>query len=100
MTAPINLNNNVQIDPYNGADASQATLVAKYVAFAPDIIVLAGTAEAVTKLMQPIEAAWTAPDRPSYVLIDSNPEAVRVMRERLAEGSALGAPVSSARSRV
>ena len=67
----VNLNNNVQIDPYNGADASQATLVAKYVAFAPDIIVLAGTAEAITKLMQPIEAAWTAPDRPTYVLIDS-----------------------------
>lgn len=67
----VNLNNNVQIDPYTGTDATQATLVAKYVAFAPDIIVLAGTAEAITKLMTPIEAAWTAPDRPSYLLIDS-----------------------------
>ncbi|MEO8918530.1 MAG: ABC transporter substrate-binding protein [Polyangiaceae bacterium] len=71
LASPVNLNNNVQIDPYSGADATQATLVAKYVAFAPDIIVLAGTAEAITKLMVPIEAAWTAPDRPSYVLIDS-----------------------------
>jgi site-specific DNA-methyltransferase (adenine-specific) len=35
-----------------------------------------------------------------YVLIDSNPEAVRVMRERLGEGAALGPPISSARSRV
>jgi site-specific DNA-methyltransferase (adenine-specific) len=35
-----------------------------------------------------------------YVLIDSNPEAVRVMRERLGEGSTLGAGISGARSRV
>jgi site-specific DNA-methyltransferase (adenine-specific) len=35
-----------------------------------------------------------------YVLIDSNPEAVRVMRERLAEGDAPGAQVSGARSRA
>jgi hypothetical protein len=33
--------------------------------------VLAGTAEAVTKVMVPLEAQWTATDRPSYVLIDS-----------------------------
>ncbi|MEP7050157.1 MAG: hypothetical protein ABJB12_07385 [Pseudomonadota bacterium] len=71
LASPVNLNNSVQIDAYTGTDATQATLVAKYVAFAPDIIVLAGTAEAITKLMQPIEAAWTAPDKPSYVLIDS-----------------------------
>ncbi|MEO7036251.1 MAG: ABC transporter substrate-binding protein [Polyangiaceae bacterium] len=72
LASPVNLNNNVQIDPYNGADATQATLVAKYVAFKPDIIVLAGTAEAITKLMQPIEAAWPAATaRPNYVLIDS-----------------------------
>jgi ABC-type branched-subunit amino acid transport system substrate-binding protein len=71
MTAAINLNNNVQIDGYNSTDTTEATLVAKYVAFAPDIIVLAGTAEAITKVMTPLEAAWTAPDRPNYVLIDS-----------------------------
>jgi site-specific DNA-methyltransferase (adenine-specific) len=35
-----------------------------------------------------------------YVLIDSNPEAVRVMRERLKEGAELGARISSADSRV
>jgi branched-chain amino acid transport system substrate-binding protein len=71
LASSINLNNNVQIDPYTGTDATQATLVAKYTSFAPDIIVLGGTAEAVTKLMQPIEAAWTAPYRPYYLLIDS-----------------------------
>ena len=69
----VNLNNNVQIDPYDGAAADQAAIVAKYVAFAPDIIVLAGTAEAITKVMVPLEAAWPVDnlDRPSYVLIDS-----------------------------
>ena len=35
-----------------------------------------------------------------YVMIDSNPEAVRVMRERLGEAGAAGAQVSGARSRV
>jgi DNA modification methylase len=35
-----------------------------------------------------------------YVMIDSNPEAVRVMRERLADARALGAPVAGVRSRV
>jgi site-specific DNA-methyltransferase (adenine-specific) len=35
-----------------------------------------------------------------YVLIDSNPEAVRVMRERLGGDGTLGARISSARSRA
>jgi site-specific DNA-methyltransferase (adenine-specific) len=38
--------------------------------------------------------------RRRYVLIDSNPEAVRVMRERLGDGTALGAAIPSARSRA
>jgi site-specific DNA-methyltransferase (adenine-specific) len=38
--------------------------------------------------------------RRRYVMIDSNPEAVRVMRERLGEASASGAQISGARSRV
>ena len=71
MTAAINLNNNVQIDGYNGSDTTEQTLVSKYVAFAPDIIVLAGTAEAITNVMVPLEAQWTASNRPNYVLIDS-----------------------------
>jgi len=71
LADPLNLGQNVQIDPYSGADTTQQTIVTKYVAFAPDIIVLAGTAEAITKIMVPLEAQWTAPDRPSYVLIDS-----------------------------
>jgi ABC-type branched-subunit amino acid transport system substrate-binding protein len=72
MTGQLNLNNNVQIDGYVGTDANQNTIVAKYVTFAPDIIVLAGTAEAITKVMVPLEAAWTPnTPRPNYILIDS-----------------------------
>ena len=67
----LNLGQNVQIDPYNSADTDEQAMITKYVSFAPDIIVLAGTAEAITKVMVPLEAAWTAPDRPNYVLIDS-----------------------------
>jgi hypothetical protein len=40
-------------------------------AFKPDIIVLAGTAEAVSKVMMPLEAAWVDDERPNYMLIDS-----------------------------
>jgi len=72
-------NENVQINPYNGADADQQALVEKYLAFLPDIIVLAGTAESITKVMVPLETQWPMNGsnmdlvpRPYYVLIDSN----------------------------
>jgi ABC-type branched-subunit amino acid transport system substrate-binding protein len=71
LTDPVNLGNHVQIDGYNPADADQQAIITKYVTFAPDIVVLAGTAEAITKVLVPLEAAWTAEHRPMYVLIDS-----------------------------
>lgn len=71
LTDAINLGNHVEIDGYEGSAMDQASLVAKYVGFAPDIIVLAGTAEAVSKFLVPLEAAWTAEHRPQYILIDS-----------------------------
>jgi ABC-type branched-subunit amino acid transport system substrate-binding protein len=71
LTDPTNLGNHVEIDGYEGAAMDQSALVAKYVEFAPDLIVLAGTAEAISKFMVPLEAAWTAELRPHYVLIDS-----------------------------
>jgi hypothetical protein len=64
----------VRIDKYMPAAATQDLLVMNYRDFAPDIIALAGTAEAITKVMQPLEAAWTADagiERPYYVTIDS-----------------------------
>ncbi len=71
LTHSINLGNNVEIDGYIGTLADQQPLVDKYLSFEPDIVVLAGTAEAVSKFMVPLENQWTGGDRPSYVLIDS-----------------------------
>jgi ABC-type branched-subunit amino acid transport system substrate-binding protein len=62
---------NASIDGYLGTAADQAALVSKYLTFKPDIIVLAGTAEAVSKVMVPLEAQWVDTNRPHYVLIDS-----------------------------
>jgi ABC-type branched-subunit amino acid transport system substrate-binding protein len=61
----------VTIDGYDPNAPDQSAIVQKYIAFAPDILVLAGTAEAVTKVLLPLEQGWTAPQRPSYILIDS-----------------------------
>jgi ABC-type branched-subunit amino acid transport system substrate-binding protein len=71
LTDPLNLGNHVQIDGYNATDANQQAIVDKYLTFAPDIVVLAGTAEAVSKVMVPLEAQWVGEERPSYILIDS-----------------------------
>lgn len=68
----VNFQNNVQVSPYDPKVTDQSALVNAYVEFAPDIIVLAGTAEAVTLFLNPLEAAWTASShRPLYVGIDS-----------------------------
>jgi ABC-type branched-subunit amino acid transport system substrate-binding protein len=71
LTDPLNLGNHVEIDGYLATDPDQQTLVSKYLTFAPDIVVLAGTAEAITKVMVPLEAQWVGDQRPYYVLIDS-----------------------------
>jgi branched-chain amino acid transport system substrate-binding protein len=75
LTDPVNTGpmGNVMIEGYDFSAADQRALVGRVVTFAPDIIVLAGTAEAITTIMQPLEQQW--PDagtmRPGYVLIDS-----------------------------
>jgi branched-chain amino acid transport system substrate-binding protein len=67
-----NLGNHVHINPYSVGTADQMALVAEYLAFLPDIVVLAGTAEAITQVMVPLEAGWpNGTPRPYYVLIDS-----------------------------
>jgi ABC-type branched-subunit amino acid transport system substrate-binding protein len=71
LTDPLNLGNNVEIDGYVATAADQQAIVEKYLAFAPDIVVLAGTAEAVSKVMVPLEAQWQGEVRPTYMLIDS-----------------------------
>jgi ABC-type branched-subunit amino acid transport system substrate-binding protein len=68
----VNLGNNVHINPYSFGAADQNALVNEYLTFLPHIVVLAGTAEAITQVMVPLEAGWPEGEpRPEYVLIDS-----------------------------
>jgi ABC-type branched-subunit amino acid transport system substrate-binding protein len=64
---------NVSIDGYQVSGATnQDAIVNKYVNFAPDIIVLAGLAEVITTVMNPIEQRWSdaGSARAWYVLTD------------------------------
>jgi ABC-type branched-subunit amino acid transport system substrate-binding protein len=68
----VNLGNRVHINAYDFSAPDQDGIVAEYLAFLPDIVVLAGTAEAITRVMVPLESGWPASaPRPYYVLIDS-----------------------------
>ncbi|HMI82963.1 MAG TPA: ABC transporter substrate-binding protein [Polyangiaceae bacterium] len=76
LSDPINAGSptgNVILEGYEVSATDQNALVARLVTFAPDIVVLAGTAEAITTVMNPLEQQW--PDagsaRPAYLLIDS-----------------------------
>ncbi len=62
---------NVKIDGYVYTAADQTAIVNAYAAFKPDIVAAIGTAEVVTKIIQPLDAAWGAGPKPYYVLIDS-----------------------------
>jgi ABC-type branched-subunit amino acid transport system substrate-binding protein len=72
LSEQIGTDKTVLLDPYEPTikEPNQA-LISKHVAFTPDIVVLAGTAEAISYVMKPLEEAWTAATRPQYVLIDS-----------------------------
>ncbi len=61
---------NVQIVPYDPSQTNQNAIVTQQVNFAPDIVVLAGTAETVTEIMTPLEQQWTGVNRPYYLFID------------------------------
>jgi ABC-type branched-subunit amino acid transport system substrate-binding protein len=59
-------------DSYDPVSTDNSALVASYVAFQPDIVVVVGTAEAIKYFVVPLEAAWpSAQPRPYYVGIDS-----------------------------
>jgi branched-chain amino acid transport system substrate-binding protein len=76
LNAPINTGTttgNVQIDGYEFTAANQDPIVNKYANdFKPDIMVLAGLAESITTILNPIEQRWAeaGADRPYYVLTD------------------------------
>ncbi|MFO7181305.1 MAG: ABC transporter substrate-binding protein [Pseudomonadota bacterium] len=73
ISDPVNLNVNVRIEGYDYTAPDQREIVDRLVDFAPDIVALGGTAEAITEVMKPLEENWTAGDdvRPYYVGIDS-----------------------------
>lgn len=73
ISDPINLGVNVVVEGYDHTEPDQDEIVERLVEFAPDIVALAGTAEAITDVMKPLEERWTAGDdaRPHYVGIDS-----------------------------
>jgi ABC-type branched-subunit amino acid transport system substrate-binding protein len=62
-------------DVYDPASMDNSKLVTQYLTFKPDIIVVIGTAEAVTFFTNPLETAWQAQmptvPKPYYVAIDS-----------------------------
>jgi len=74
LAAAINANK-AREDMYDPLSTDNSALVMDYIRFQPDIIVVIGTAEAVTYFTKPLEAAWPtgtgAPPRPFYVAIDS-----------------------------
>jgi ABC-type branched-subunit amino acid transport system substrate-binding protein len=104
LSHPINIGTGgaVTVDGYEFGAADQNALVASYVTFAPDIIVLAGTAEAITKVMEPLETRWTAPTRPYYMLIDSVkvPDLIRVAANAELRGRIRGTGITPAPSSV
>lgn len=61
----------VFIEPYSADSPNQESVVSRQLAFGPDIVVMAGLAEAVTQVMVPLESRWQGTPRPYYVLIDS-----------------------------
>lgn len=72
ISHPVNLGTNVRISAYDYSMPNQNAIVEEHLEFAPDIMVLAGTAEAISHVMKPLEERWPARNpRPHYVLIDS-----------------------------
>jgi branched-chain amino acid transport system substrate-binding protein len=74
LSDPVNAGSttgNVHIDPYDSKLTDIDAILTKEIAFAPDIVVLAGTSETVTKIMTPLEAGWpSGAERPYYYFID------------------------------
>ena len=73
LSEQIGTEKTVLLDTYEPTikEPNQA-LITKHATFSPDIVVLAGTAEAISYVMKPLEEGWTSSGpRPQYVLIDS-----------------------------
>ena len=61
-----------RVDAYDLSTPDQQATVRAYAAFAPDIVVLAGTSELIVNVLVPLERAWPmGQPKPHYMLIDS-----------------------------
>jgi len=76
------LGENLRVDSYAPSGEGLAALVEEYVVFAPDVVVMVGTAETVSLIMGPLERDWLARVRPHYVVTDSSkvPELIELVR--------------------
>ena len=66
---------NAREDSYQLQETDHSALVASYLQFKPDIVVVIGTAETITYFVAPLEAAWAsiAPaPRPYYLALESS----------------------------
>lgn len=75
LTDPANLGNRVRIDPYPPGATDYTALVDAYLEFMPDIVIVFGMTEAVTRIMTPLEERWAAKPAalpaPEYLLTDA-----------------------------
>ncbi|HET8932323.1 MAG TPA: ABC transporter substrate-binding protein [Polyangiales bacterium] len=80
---PVSPGEDLRIDSYAPSGAEIAALVTEYVKFAPDVIVLVGTAETVSQFMGPLERAWKAEQRAHFVVTDSSkiPDLLELVRD-------------------
>ncbi|HEY2734814.1 MAG TPA: ABC transporter substrate-binding protein, partial [Polyangiales bacterium] len=73
LTDPINLNDHVRVDPYEPDAPEQSALVASYLDFSPDVIVLIGETESVSQIMAPLETSWPSDKpKPEYLVTDAS----------------------------
>jgi branched-chain amino acid transport system substrate-binding protein len=72
MTAADNAHEYLEIDYGDVGDPALDAAADAVIAFAPHVVVVAGTVEAVTNVVAPIEARWPSalPYRPRYLLTD------------------------------
>jgi ABC-type branched-subunit amino acid transport system substrate-binding protein len=84
LASQINFGMFLKIDTYDGGKDSQADLVAAHALFAPDVVVLVGSGDAVNEIMAPLEQRWLSEPRPEYVLIDSSkvPDLLMLVEQR------------------
>lgn len=97
ITHADNFGRRVRVAFYDPESADLSSLIASQLAFEPDVILLAGAAEVVSRFMAPLEAALHARSsvhgayRPRYLLTDAS---------KVAELLALAADIPDLRARV